>query len=46
MRTADITRNTKTQIRVTVNLDGTGLATLDSGIRFSTTCSIKSRVMG
>jgi imidazoleglycerol-phosphate dehydratase len=35
MRTADITRNTKeTQIRVTVNLDGTGAATLDSGIPF------------
>jgi imidazoleglycerol-phosphate dehydratase len=35
MRTADITRNTKeTQIRVTVNLDGSGSATLDSGIPF------------
>jgi len=35
MRTADITRNTKeTQIRVAVNLDGTGVATLDSGIPF------------
>ncbi len=35
MRTADITRNTKeTQIRVVVNLDGTGSSTLDSGIPF------------
>ena len=35
MRTADITRNTKeTQIRVAINLDGTGIAELDSGIGF------------
>ena len=35
MRTADVTRNTKeTQIRVVVNLDGTGEAKLDSGIPF------------
>jgi imidazoleglycerol-phosphate dehydratase len=35
MRTADITRNTKeTQIRVRVNLDGTGQATLATGIGF------------
>ena len=35
MRTADVTRNTKeTQIRVVINLDGTGEATLDSGIPF------------
>ena len=35
MRTADVTRNTKeTQIRVVVNLDGTGDAKLDSGIPF------------
>lgn len=34
-RTADITRNTKeTQIRVAVNLDGKGVANLDSGIPF------------
>ncbi len=35
MRTADVTRNTKeTQIRVVVNLDGSGEAKLDSGIPF------------
>ena len=35
MRTADVTRNTKeTQIRVAINLDGTGIAELDSGIGF------------
>lgn len=35
MRTAEITRNTKeTQIRVKVNLDGTGLAALDTGVPF------------
>ena len=35
MRTADVTRNTKeTQIRVAINLDGTGVAKLDSGIGF------------
>ena len=35
MRTADVTRNTKeTQIRVDINLDGTGEATLDAGIPF------------
>ena len=35
MRTADVTRNTKeTQIRVVINLDGTGEAKLDSGIPF------------
>ncbi len=35
MRTADVTRNTKeTQIRVAINLDGTGIAKLDSGIGF------------
>ncbi|MBL8521145.1 MAG: imidazoleglycerol-phosphate dehydratase HisB [Betaproteobacteria bacterium] len=35
MRTADITRNTKeTQIKVAVNLDGTGAAALDTGIPF------------
>ena len=34
-RTADITRNTQeTQIRVAVNLDGKGVAKLDSGIPF------------
>ena len=34
-RTADITRNTQeTRIRVAVNLDGTGVAKLDSGIPF------------
>ena len=35
MRTADVTRNTKeTQIRIVINLDGTGVSTLDSGIPF------------
>jgi len=35
MRTADVIRNTKeTQIRVVINLDGTGEAKLDSGIPF------------
>jgi imidazoleglycerol-phosphate dehydratase len=35
MRTADITRNTKeTQIRVRIDLDGTGQATLATGIGF------------
>lgn len=35
MRTADITRNTKeTQIRIAVNLDGTGKGSLDSGVPF------------
>ncbi|MBP8119719.1 MAG: imidazoleglycerol-phosphate dehydratase HisB [Burkholderiales bacterium] len=35
MRTADVTRNTKeTQIRVVINLDGTGIAVLDSGVPF------------
>jgi imidazoleglycerol-phosphate dehydratase len=34
-RTADVTRNTKeTQIRIAVNLDGKGVAKLDSGIPF------------
>ena len=35
MRTADVTRNTKeTQIRLVINLDGTGVSKLDSGIPF------------
>jgi len=35
MRTADVTRNTKeTQIRVVINLDGTGISVLDSGVPF------------
>ena len=35
MRIADVTRNTKeTQIRVVINLDGKGVAKLDSGIPF------------
>ena len=35
MRVAEVTRNTKeTQIRVAINLDGTGIAELDSGIGF------------
>ena len=35
MRTADVTRNTKeTQIRIAINLDGTGESRLDSGIPF------------
>ena len=35
MRTAEITRNTlETQISVSLNLDGTGVANLNSGIGF------------
>ena len=35
MRTAEVTRNTKeTQIRVSINLDGAGHATLDTGVPF------------
>jgi imidazoleglycerol-phosphate dehydratase len=35
MRTADITRNTnETRIRVSVNLDGTGRQTIDTGVPF------------
>ena len=35
MRTADVTRNTKeTQIRVAINLDGTGRQTIDTGVPF------------
>ena len=35
MRTAEVTRNTKeTQIRIAINLDGTGESKLDSGIPF------------
>ena len=35
MRTADITRNTKeTQIRVALNLDGTGRQSIDTGVPF------------
>jgi imidazoleglycerol-phosphate dehydratase len=35
MRTADITRNTKeTQIRVALNLDGTGQQSIDTGVPF------------
>jgi imidazoleglycerol-phosphate dehydratase len=35
MRTADVTRNTKeTQIRVVINLDGTGRQTIDTGVPF------------
>lgn len=35
MRTADVIRNTKeTQIRVAINLDGTGISALDSGVPF------------
>lgn len=35
MRTADITRNTQeTQIRVSINLDGTGKQSIDTGVPF------------
>lgn len=35
MRTADVTRHTKeTQIRVAINLDGTGRQTIDTGVPF------------
>ena len=35
MRTADITRNTnETRVRVAINLDGTGVSKLDSGLGF------------
>lgn len=35
MRTAEITRNTKeTQIRVAINLDGTGAQSIDTGVPF------------
>ena len=35
MRTAEVTRNTKeTQIRASINLDGAGQATLDTGVPF------------
>lgn len=35
MRTSDITRNTaETKIQVTLNLDGTGKADIDTGVGF------------
>jgi len=44
-RVAEVTRKTaETQIRVKVNLDGTGQAKLSTGIGFLTTCSIKLHV--
>ncbi|MGP1615933.1 MAG: imidazoleglycerol-phosphate dehydratase, partial [Pollutimonas bauzanensis] len=35
MRTADITRNTnETRVRVSINLDGTGRQTINTGVPF------------
>jgi imidazoleglycerol-phosphate dehydratase len=45
MRTAKIARKTnETEISVSINLDGTGVHKMATGIGFSITCSISSAV--
>lgn len=46
MRTAAISRNTKeTQIKVRLNLDGTGRCAVNTGIGFLITCLSRSPAM-
>jgi imidazoleglycerol-phosphate dehydratase len=46
-RTAEVTRNTaETQITARVNLDGTGVSRLATGIGFLTTCSTRLPATG